>query len=36
MLTSWLAYYLGHKNIRLFAFLTDKPKANGEAPKIKK
>ena len=36
MLTSWLAYYLGHKNIRIFAFLTDKPKANGEAPKIKK
>ena len=36
MLTSWLAYYLGCKNIRLFAFLTEKPKADGEAPKIKK
>ena len=36
MLTSWLAYYLGHKNIRLFAFITDKPKDNGDAPKIKK
>ena len=36
MLTSWLAYYLGHKNIRLFAFISDKPKQEGDAPKIKK
>lgn len=36
MLTSWLAYFLGLKNVRIFAFLTDKTKGNGEAPKIKK
>lgn len=37
MLTSWLAYFLGHRNIRIFAFLTKKPlKDSSDQPKIKK
>ncbi len=37
MLTSWLAYYLGHKNFRIFAFLTRKSSSEAaEQPKIKK
>lgn len=37
MLTSWIAYYLGHKDFRLFAVITGKSqKTNSEAPKLKK
>jgi hypothetical protein len=36
MLTSWLAYYLGHKNIRLFAFLSSNPNKDKTPPTIKR
>ena len=37
MLTSWLAYYLGNKNFRIFAFFSKKPSPeSSEQPKIKK
>ncbi len=37
MLTSWLAYFLGHKDFRLFAFITGRSgKSNPETPTLKK
>ena len=37
MLISWLAYFLGHKNFRIFSFLEPKKLTdNEEQPKIKK
>ena len=36
MLTSWLAYFLGHRNFRIFAFLTSKSKENAEQQTLKK
>ena len=36
MLTSWIAYFLGHRNFRIFAFLASKPKENSDQPTLKK
>ncbi len=37
MLTSWLAYFLGQKNFRIFAFINKRADKNdSDAPKIKK